>query len=64
LIKTLQEWGYEARVAVEMGFDSPQMYQFHNQKTKDIEVDLRRVIINDDLAEAEDLDDNKYDGDA
>jgi predicted RNA methylase len=73
LIKTLQEWGYEAQVAAEMEFDIPQMYQFHNQKTKDIEVDLLRVIISDDEihesrtddeAEAEDLDDNKYDGDA
>jgi hypothetical protein len=36
-------------VAVETKFDIPQMYQFHNQKTKDIEVDLLvRVIINDD----------------
>ncbi len=51
-------------MAVETKFDIPQMYQFHNQKTKDIEVDLLRVIITDDeidesrtddKAEAEDL---------
>ncbi len=47
------------------------MYQFHIQKTKDIEVDLLQVIIDDDEidesrtddeAEAEDLDENKCDG--
>jgi hypothetical protein len=56
-----------------MEFVSRQVYQFYSRKTKDIEVDLLRVIINDDeidksrtddQAEAEELDDNKYDGDA
>jgi hypothetical protein len=47
-----------------MEFDIPQMYECHSQKTKDINVDLLRVIVNDDeidesrtddKAEAEDL---------
>ncbi len=45
LIKILEEWGYNASVVAEMTFDIPQMYQFHNQKTKDIDVDLIRVVI-------------------
>ena len=28
-----------------MEFDIPQIYQFHKQKNKDIEVDLLRIII-------------------
>jgi predicted RNA methylase len=50
LMKTIQEWGYEVQVAAEMEFDIPQMYQFHNQKTKDIEVDLLRIVISKDDA--------------
>lgn len=45
VIKILNEWGYEATVAAEMSFDIPRMYQFHNQKSKDVEVDLIRVVI-------------------
>lgn len=45
LLKLLDEWGYQATVAAEMAFDIPQMYKFHNQKTKDVEVDLIRVDI-------------------
>lgn len=48
LIKILEEWGYKATVVAEMAFDIPQMYQFHNQKSKDVEVDLLRVVICDD----------------
>lgn len=45
LVKMIQEWGYEAQVAAEMEFDISNMYKFHSQKTKDIEVDLLRVVI-------------------
>lgn len=50
LMKTIQEWGYEVQVAAEMEFDIPQMYQFHNQKTKYIEVDLLRIVMSEDDA--------------
>lgn len=46
LLKIVQEWGYQATVVAEMAFDIPQMYLFHNQKTKDVEVDLIRIEIN------------------
>jgi len=45
LLKILEEWGHQATVVAEMEFDIPQMYRFHNQKSKDIEVDLIRVVI-------------------
>jgi len=45
-MKILREWGYEASVVAEMAFDIPQMYAFHREKTKDVEVDLIRVDIN------------------
>jgi predicted RNA methylase len=45
LIKTVEEWGYSVEVAAEMEFDIPQMYKFHNKKSKDVEVDLLRVVI-------------------
>ena len=39
-IKMIQEWGYEAEVTAEMEFDISQMYEFHSQKTKYVEVYL------------------------
>jgi predicted RNA methylase len=45
LTRLVESWGHEIQVAAEMEFDVPQMYQFHKQKQKDIEVDLLRVII-------------------
>ena len=57
LLKTIQEWGFQAEVAAEMEFDISQMYQFHKEKTKDVEVDLLRVLIHkdkDDYGEEDD----------
>jgi hypothetical protein len=48
VLKLVQEWGYRATVAAEMAFDIPQTYQFHSEKTKDVEVDLIRVEIHAD----------------
>lgn len=46
LLKTIQgDWGYDAKVVAEMAFDVPNMYKFHTQKSKDIEVDLIRVSV-------------------
>ena len=58
LMKTVEEWGYEVQIAAEMEFDIPQMYKFHNKKSKDVEVDLLRVTISksDYTAESEVLD--------
>ena len=47
LISIVEEWGYKASVVAEMDFDIPQSYHFHNQKTKDVAVDLIRVVINE-----------------
>lgn len=48
LIKTLNQWGYQASVAAEMSFDIPQAYRFHTQQSRDVEVDLIRVVISSD----------------
>jgi predicted RNA methylase len=47
LLKTIQEdWGYpDSKVVAEMAFDVPKMYKFHTQKSKDIEVDLIRIVV-------------------
>lgn len=47
LLKTIQEdWGYHnAEVVAEMAFDVPNMYKFHTQKSKDVEVDLIRIDV-------------------
>lgn len=45
LSKLVAEWGYKLEVAAEMKFDIPQSYKFHKQATKDVEVDLLRVVI-------------------
>jgi rRNA N6-adenosine-methyltransferase METTL5 len=47
LLKTIQEdWGYQdAKVVAEMAFDVANVYKFHTQKSKDIEVDLIRVFM-------------------
>ena len=59
LIKTIEEWGYRAEVAAEMEFDIDNMYQFHSQKTKDVEVDLIRVIIDEVGSGGRNVDENK-----
>jgi len=45
LVKLVTEWGYKVEVVAEMKFDIPQSYKFHKQITKDVEVDLLRVVI-------------------
>ena len=47
LLKTIRDdWGYsDAQVVAEMAFDVPNMYKFHKQQSKDIEVDLIRISI-------------------
>lgn len=44
LIKLIQGWGLNVEVVAEMKFDIPNMYKFHKQKSKDVEVDLIRVF--------------------
>jgi predicted RNA methylase len=53
ILRTLQEdWGYtNAKVVAEMSFDIPHMYKFHNQKSKDVEVDLIRVDVTSGVSE-------------
>ena len=68
LLKTIQEdWGYsEAKVVAEMAFDLPNMYKFHTQQSKDIEVDLIRIDVGSkEGAEEQEIviDDNNYAGD-
>jgi predicted RNA methylase len=53
LIKLVEEWGFKVEVVAEMEFDIPQMYNFHKQKNKDIEVDLLRIIIRSDEEDEE-----------
>jgi len=43
--KLVTGWGYKVDVVAEMKFDIPQSYKFHKQRTRDIEVDLLRVVI-------------------
>mmetsp|Transcript_42330 Transcript_42330/g.102291 ORF Transcript_42330/g.102291 Transcript_42330/m.102291 type:complete len:215 (+) Transcript_42330:1528-2172(+) len=45
LSKLVAEWGFKLEVVAEMKFDIPQSYKFHKQATKDVEVDLLRVVI-------------------
>jgi predicted RNA methylase len=53
VLKTIkEEWGYhDAKVVAEMAFDVPNMYKFHTQQSKDIEVDLIRVFVEQDTIE-------------
>ena len=43
LLKKAESWGVRAQVLAELRFDIPKMYQFHKQKSRDIEVDLIRL---------------------
>ena len=44
LLKLLKEkWNLNAEVVAEMKFDIKNMYKFHKDKTKDVEVDLLRI---------------------
>eukprot|EP00804_Cyclotella_cryptica_P016346 CCRYP_009910-RC/>CCRYP_009910-RC protein AED:0.08 eAED:0.08 QI:561/1/1/1/0.33/0/4/319/295 len=44
LIKLLGSWGLNVEVVAEMKFDIQNMYRFHKQKVKDVDVDLIRVF--------------------
>ena len=57
LLKTIQEqWGFQAQVIAQMKFDLPQSYKFHKQKSVDIDVDLIRIQISDELDNESGLD--------
>jgi len=46
LIKTIKEkWNMDVQVAAEMKFDIPQTYNFHKQKSVNVEVDLLRIQV-------------------
>ena len=47
LLKLIQnDWGYpDVQVVAEMEFDVPQMYRFHNEKSRDVQVDLIRINV-------------------
>jgi len=38
-----EKWNLNAEVVAEMKFDIKNMYKFHKDKTKDVEVDLIRI---------------------
>ena len=48
LTKKIKQWGYRVEVVAQMRYDIPKMYHFHTQDSVDVEVDLIRVIIDDD----------------
>ena len=45
LQKTVEGWGYTFEVVAEMRFDIGNTYKFHKDKSRDIEVDLIRVSL-------------------
>jgi predicted RNA methylase len=45
LVRKIQEWGMTVEVVAEMRFELPQTYKFHKEKSVDIEVDLIRVLL-------------------
>jgi predicted RNA methylase len=47
LVKLLTSWGLNVEVVAEMKFDIQNMYKFHKEKVKDVEVDLIRVFWDD-----------------
>jgi predicted RNA methylase len=47
LLKLLTSWGLNVEVVAEMKFDIQNMYKFHKEKVKDVEVDLIRVFWDD-----------------
>ena len=53
LIRQVQgNWGMQIQVMAEMRFDLPQTYKFHQKKSVDIQVDLIRVLVNENAARA------------
>jgi predicted RNA methylase len=49
LVRKIQEWGMKVEVVAEMRFELPQTYKFHKEKSVDIEVDLIRVLLPEDI---------------
>ena len=49
LLKLISSWGLNVEVVAEMKFDIHNMYKFHKEKVKDVEVDLIRVSFRDDI---------------
>ncbi|GFH44764.1 hypothetical protein CTEN210_01238 [Chaetoceros tenuissimus] len=47
LLKTIESWGYQGEVVAAMKFDIPKLYKFHSKDNVDVDVDLIRVIINE-----------------
>lgn len=47
LLKLIHSWGLNVEVVAEMKFDIQNMYKFHKEKVKDVEVDLIRVFWDD-----------------
>ena len=45
LMKVISSWGYQVEVVAEMKFDIENMYKFHKEKVKDVDVDLIRVFV-------------------
>lgn len=53
LLKLISSWGLNVEVVAEMKFDIHNMYKFHKEKVKDVEVDLIRVSFRDDNQDSE-----------
>jgi predicted RNA methylase len=49
LVRKIQEWGMKVEIVAEMRFELPQTYKFHKEKSVDIEVDLIRVMLPEDV---------------
>jgi predicted RNA methylase len=49
LVRKIQEWGMKVEVVAEMRFELPKTYKFHKEKSVDIEVDLIRVMLPEDV---------------
>jgi predicted RNA methylase len=49
LVRKIQEWGMTVEIVAEMRFELPQTYKFHKEKSVDIEVDLIRVMLPEDV---------------
>jgi predicted RNA methylase len=45
VLQQIASWGHEGHVVAQMKFDLPQTYAFHKEKSRDIDVDLVRVVI-------------------
>jgi predicted RNA methylase len=49
LVRKIQEWGMTVEIVAEMRFELPKTYKFHKEKSVDIEVDLIRVVLPEDV---------------